>query len=37
MAGGGDIVRVEHQIGLAERWRANGHASGVLWLTGLSG
>ncbi|MBF0374874.1 MAG: adenylyl-sulfate kinase, partial [Alphaproteobacteria bacterium] len=37
MAGGGDIVKVEHQIGLAERWRANGHASGVLWLTGLSG
>ncbi|MEQ8506926.1 MAG: adenylyl-sulfate kinase [Rhodospirillales bacterium] len=32
-----NILRVEHRIDTAERWQANGHASGILWFTGLSG
>ena len=32
-----NIVRVEHHIDKPQRWRANGHSSGILWLTGLSG
>ena len=32
-----NITNVEHRIDLAERWQANGHRSGILWLTGLSG
>ena len=32
-----NVKRVEGRIGLAERWQANGHKSGILWLTGLSG
>jgi bifunctional enzyme CysN/CysC len=32
-----NVPRVEGRIGLAERWRVNGHKSGILWLTGLSG
>jgi len=32
-----NILRVEHRIDRMERWRANGHTSGILWLTGLSG
>ncbi|MBY0431596.1 MAG: adenylyl-sulfate kinase [Rhodospirillales bacterium] len=32
-----NIVPVEHRVPLAERILANGHRSGILWLTGLSG
>src|SRR3546814_19951058 len=32
-----NISAVEHRITTDERWPANGHKSGVLWLTGLSG
>ncbi len=32
-----NIFRVEHRMPTEERWRANGHKSGVLWMTGLSG
>ena len=32
-----NITRVEPRIALADRWRANGHRSGILWFTGLSG
>jgi bifunctional enzyme CysN/CysC len=32
-----NIVRHEHQVELADRWRANGHKSAIIWLTGLSG
>ena len=32
-----NVKRVEGQVGLAERWQANGHRSGILWFTGLSG
>ncbi|MFO1127934.1 MAG: adenylyl-sulfate kinase [Rhodospirillales bacterium] len=32
-----NIFRVEHRVPLEERWQANGHKSGVLWMTGLSG
>jgi len=32
-----NIKREEGRISLAERWQANGHKSGILWLTGLSG
>ena len=38
-----DVIRstnVKREVGrieLAERWQANGHKSGILWLTGLSG
>jgi bifunctional enzyme CysN/CysC len=32
-----NVPRVEGRIALAERWQANGHKSGILWLTGLSG
>lgn len=32
-----NITRVEPRVSLAERWNANGHRSGILWLTGLSG
>ncbi len=32
-----NILRVEHRIEQSERWQTNGHASGILWLTGLSG
>jgi bifunctional enzyme CysN/CysC len=32
-----NITRVEHRVEMAERWQANGHVSGILWLTGLSG
>ena len=32
-----NITQVEHRIPLEKRWAANGHRSGVLWLTGLSG
>jgi bifunctional enzyme CysN/CysC len=32
-----NITSVEHRVDLAERWAANGHKSGILWLTGLSG
>jgi bifunctional enzyme CysN/CysC len=31
-----NIVRVPDSVTLASRWQANGHKSGVLWLTGLS-
>lgn len=31
------IAEVRHRVALSQRWRANGHKSGVLWLTGLSG
>lgn len=31
------IAEVGHRVPLSERWRRNGHKSGVLWLTGLSG
>ncbi|MCV5870372.1 adenylyl-sulfate kinase, partial [Escherichia coli] len=30
-------TQVESHVGTAERARRNGHAGGVLWLTGLSG
>ena len=32
-----NIARVAHRVGIEERWRANGHRGGILWLTGLSG
>lgn len=32
-----NIFNVEHRINTPARWRANGHKSGVIWLTGLSG
>lgn len=32
-----NIRAVEHQVALDERWRANGHRSGILWFTGLPG
>lgn len=32
-----NILAVEHQVALEERWRANGHRSGILWFTGLPG
>ena len=32
-----NIRQVEHRITTDERWRANGHRGGILWLTGLSG
>ncbi|MTJ83456.1 MAG: adenylyl-sulfate kinase [Telmatospirillum sp.] len=32
-----DLTAVAHQVTTADRNRANGHASGILWLTGLSG
>jgi len=32
-----NITAVEHRVTSEDRWHANGHRSGVLWLTGLSG
>lgn len=32
-----NITAVEHRVTTDARWQANGHRSGVLWLTGLSG
>jgi adenylyl-sulfate kinase len=32
-----NITAVAHRVASEERWRANGHRSGVLWFTGLSG
>ena len=32
-----NIFNVEHRVTTPARWRANGHKSGVIWLTGLSG
>ncbi len=32
-----NITAVEHRVSTDARWQANGHKSGVLWLTGLSG
>jgi len=32
-----NIFAVEHRITTPARWRANGHKSGVIWMTGLSG
>ena len=32
-----NLTPVEDRVLLADRWRANGHKSGILWLTGLSG
>lgn len=32
-----DIVDIQHHLQLADRWRANGHRSGILWFTGLPG
>ena len=32
-----NITRVSHKIAAEERWAANRHRGGVLWLTGLSG
>jgi len=32
-----NILAVEHQVSLEERWRARGHRSGILWFTGLPG
>ncbi|MEQ9139279.1 MAG: adenylyl-sulfate kinase [Thalassobaculum sp.] len=32
-----NITAVEHRVTTNARWQANGHKSGVLWLTGLSG
>ncbi len=32
-----NIVTVTHRIDSKERWKANGHKGGVLWLTGLPG
>jgi bifunctional enzyme CysN/CysC len=32
-----NIFSVEHRVTTPARWRANGHKSGVIWLTGLSG
>ncbi len=33
----GDITAVEHRISAEQRWQANGHRGGIIWLTGLSG
>ncbi len=32
-----NITRVIHTVPTEDRWRLNGHRSGVIWLTGLSG
>ncbi len=32
-----NITRVEHRVPMEERWKANGHTGGILWMTGLSG
>ena len=32
-----NIFNVEHRVTTPARWGANGHKSGVIWLTGLSG
>ena len=32
-----NIFLVEHRVPVEERWLANGHRGGVLWMTGLSG
>ena len=32
-----NIFRVEHRVPVEERWQANGHKGGILWMTGLSG
>jgi bifunctional enzyme CysN/CysC len=32
-----NIFKVEHRVPEPERWRANGHRGGILWMTGLSG
>jgi bifunctional enzyme CysN/CysC len=32
-----NLREVEHRVALAQRWQANGHKSGILWFTGLSG
>ncbi len=32
-----NITRVEHRVPTEERWKANGHTGGILWMTGLSG
>jgi bifunctional enzyme CysN/CysC len=32
-----NVFRVEHRVPTDERWRSNGHKSGILWMTGLSG
>ncbi len=32
-----NIFRVEHRVSAEDRWHANGHKGGVLWMTGLSG
>ncbi|HLJ63592.1 MAG TPA: GTP-binding protein, partial [Stellaceae bacterium] len=34
---GTNLTPVAHRVTLPERWRANRHKSGILWLTGLSG
>ncbi|CAA6605016.1 adenosine 5'-phosphosulfate kinase [Rhodospirillaceae bacterium LM-1] len=32
-----NITFSQHHVSLQERWQQNGHASGILWFTGLSG
>ena len=32
-----NIFNVDHRVTAQGRWNANGHSSGILWLTGLSG
>jgi bifunctional enzyme CysN/CysC len=32
-----NIFRVEHRVPVEDRWLANGHKGGILWMTGLSG
>jgi bifunctional enzyme CysN/CysC len=32
-----NIFAVEHRVLEAERWQANGHKGGIMWMTGLSG
>jgi len=32
-----NIFRVEHRVPMEDRWHANGHRGGILWMTGLSG
>ncbi len=32
-----NIFNVDHRVTADARWQSNGHASGVVWLTGLSG
>ena len=32
-----NIFRIEHRVPIEERWKANGHKGGILWMTGLSG